>query len=90
MGATANIEYGEEDKTAPENSWPKALQLRAGTLTQQTDLVCAVCHEAIHIVEKTLVMQHAWLELHKGTYALQMTSLIRSCQGSVSQESRRQ
>ena len=68
MGAAANIEYGKEDKTAPEDSWPKALRLRAGALTQQTDLVRAVCREAIRIVEKTLVTQHAWPELHKGTH----------------------
>ena len=68
MGAAANIEYGEEDKTAPEDSWPKALRLRAGALTQQTDLVRAVCREAICIIEKTLVTQHAWLELHKGMH----------------------
>ena len=56
----------DDDKTMPEDSWPKALQLRNGTLKQQTDLIRAVCCEAIHIVEKTLVTQHAWLELHKG------------------------
>ena len=26
-----------------------------------------VCREAIRIVEKTLIMEHAWPELHKGT-----------------------
>ena len=42
IGAAANIEYGEEDKTAPKDSWPKALRLRNGALMQQTDLICAV------------------------------------------------
>ena len=68
MGATANIKYGEEDKTAPENSWPKALQLRNGALTQQTDLIRAACCEAIRIVEKTLVTKHAWPELHQSAH----------------------
>ena len=27
-----------------------------------------VCHEAIRIVEKTLVVTHAWPELHKGAH----------------------
>ena len=68
MGTAVNIEYGEEDKTVPKDNWPKAIQLRIGTLTQQTDLVCAACCEAIRIIEKTLVMQHAWPELHKGMH----------------------
>ena len=68
MGATANIKYGEEDKTSPKDSWPKALRFRAGTLTQQMDLVHVVCHEVIHIIKKTLVTQHAWLELHKSMH----------------------
>ena len=67
-GAAVNIEYGEEDKTVPEDNWPKAVRLRIGALTQQTDLVRAACREAIRIVEKTLVTQHAWPELHKGTH----------------------
>ena len=58
----------DDNKDTPEDSWPKALQLRNGTLTQQTDLIHAVCHEAIRIVEKTLVTQHAWPELHKGAH----------------------
>ena len=58
----------DDDKDTPEDSWPKALQLRNGTLTQQTDLIRAVCREAIRIVEKTLVTQHAWPELHKGAH----------------------
>ena len=68
MGTAANIEYGKEDKTAPKDSWPKALWLRAGAFTQKMDLIRAVCHEVIRIVEKTLVMQHAWPELHKGMH----------------------
>ena len=67
-GAAVNIEYGEEDKTVPKDNWPKAVQLRIGALTQQMDLVHAACCEAIHIVEKTLVTQHAWPELHKGMH----------------------
>ncbi|KAF8808311.1 hypothetical protein BYT27DRAFT_7241718 [Phlegmacium glaucopus] len=64
MGAFT-IESDDNNQTAPKDSWPKALQLRTGALTQQTDLIRAVCREAIHIVKKTLVMQHAWPELHK-------------------------
>ena len=63
----ATIASDDDDKTIPEDNWPKALQLRTGALTQQTDLIRVVCREAIRIVEKTLVMEHAWPELHKGT-----------------------
>lgn len=58
----------DDDNAVPEDSWHKAVQLRNGTLTQQTDLIRAVCREAIRIVEKTLVTQHAWPELHKGVH----------------------
>ena len=51
---------GDNDNAVPEDSWPKAIQLRNGTLTQQTDLIRVVCREAIRIVKKTLVTQHAW------------------------------
>ena len=57
----------DNNGTIPKDNWPKALQLRPGALTQQTDLIWVVCHEAIRIIEKTLVTEHAWLELHKGT-----------------------
>jgi len=60
------IASDDNDKTLPEDTWPKALQLRTGALTQQTDLIRVVCHEAIRIVEKTLVTEHAWPELNKG------------------------
>ena len=63
----AKIASDDNDKAIPEDNWPKALQLRMGVLTQQTDLIRVVCREAIRIVEKTLVMEHAWPELHKGT-----------------------
>ncbi|KIJ89869.1 hypothetical protein K443DRAFT_117414, partial [Laccaria amethystina LaAM-08-1] len=61
------IASDDDDRTIPEDNWPKALQLRTGALTQQTDLIRVVCREAIRIVERTLVMEHAWPELHKGT-----------------------
>jgi hypothetical protein len=56
----ATIASDDDDKTIPEDNWPKALQLRTGALTQQTDLIRVVCREAIRIVEKTLVTEHAW------------------------------
>ena len=62
------IERDDDDGTVPEDSWPKSLRLRNGALTQQTDLIRAVCREAIRIVENTLVTQHAWPELHKGAH----------------------
>ena len=65
----------DDDKTVPEDTWPKAIQLRNGTLMQQMDLIRAVCREAICIVEKTLVTQHAWLELHKGAHYKREVSL---------------
>ena len=65
---TVKIERDGDNGTVPEDSWPQALQLRNGALMQQTNLICGVCHEAIHIVEKTLVTKHAWPELHKGAH----------------------
>jgi len=62
------IDSDDDDKTVPEDNWPKALRLRNGALTQQSDLIRAVCREAIRIVEKTLVTQHAWPELHKSVH----------------------
>ena len=55
-----------EDKTIPEDTWPKAMCLKSGALMQQPDLICSVCRDTIRIVEKTLVTQHAWPELHRG------------------------
>ena len=55
-------------KPYPRTIGPAALQLRNGALTQQMDLICVACREAIHIVEKTLVMKHAWLELHQSAH----------------------
>ena len=72
---TAMITSDDDDKTLPEDNWPKALQLRTGALTQQTDLIRVVCHEAIRIIEKTLVTEHAWPELHKGTLYKQQVLL---------------
>ena len=66
--AAVMIESDDDDKTILEDSWPKALWLRNGTLTQQTDLIHVVCREAICIVEKTLVVTHTWPELHKGAH----------------------
>ena len=73
----------DDDKTLPEDNWPKALQLRTGALTQQTDLIRVVCREAIRIIEKTLVTEHAWPELHKGTLykcqvLLEVVKLLRA------------
>ena len=42
------------------------MRLKSGALTQQPDLIRSVCRDAIRIVEKTLVTQHAWPELHRG------------------------
>lgn len=50
----------------PEERWPKAIQLRVGALTQQRDIVRAVCREGIKIVENTLVTRQAWPELNQG------------------------
>ena len=66
--AAVTIESDDDDKTVLEDSWPKALWLRNGALTQQMDLIHVVCREAIHIVEKTLVVTHTWPELHKGAH----------------------
>ncbi|KDR72040.1 hypothetical protein GALMADRAFT_74336, partial [Galerina marginata CBS 339.88] len=57
----------DEDNATPEETWPKALQLRPSALLQQTDLIRALCRDGIRIVETTLITQHAWPELHQGT-----------------------
>ena len=42
---------------------------------QQSNLIRTVCHDAIWIVENTLIMQHAWPELHQGAlYKCQVLS----------------
>jgi hypothetical protein len=67
--ATVTIESDEDDdQTISEDSWPTGLQLRNGALTQQTDLIRVVCREGICIIEKTLVVNNAWPELHKGAH----------------------
>jgi hypothetical protein len=67
--ATVTIESDEDDdQTIPKDSWPTGLQLINGALTQQTDLICVVCREGIRIIEKTLVVNDAWPELHKGAH----------------------
>ena len=65
---TIESDSDNNNKAAPKDSWPNALQLRNGTLTQQTNLISVVCHEAIHIIKKTLVTKHAWPELHQSTH----------------------
>jgi len=62
------IDSDDDDETVPEDNWPKAVRLRNGALTQQSDLIRAVCRKGIRIMEKTLVMQHAWPELHKSVH----------------------
>ena len=68
QAGAVKIEHDDDNKAVPEDSWPHALQLRNGTLIQQTNLIHGVCCEAICIVKNTLVTQHAWLELHKGVH----------------------
>ena len=58
-GATITVEGVDGDKIVPEDSWPKALQLRNGTLIQQTDPIRAVSCKAIPIFDKALVVKHA-------------------------------
>ncbi|KAF8810447.1 hypothetical protein BYT27DRAFT_7221976 [Phlegmacium glaucopus] len=56
----------DEEEAIPEDTWPKALHLRPGALTQQMDLIHATCCDAIWIVKNMLVTQHAWPELYQG------------------------
>ena len=55
------------DIDIPEDQWPKAARLSVGGLSQQGRVIREICRDAIRIVEVTLVTQHAWPELHKGT-----------------------
>jgi hypothetical protein len=68
QSSAAKLVKSDEDRTVPEDTWPKALHLMLGTLTQQSDLICAICCDAIWIIENTLVTQHTWLELHQGAH----------------------
>ena len=61
-----NAVDSDEDKTVPEDTWPKEMRLRTGALTQQPDLIRSVSSDATRIVEIALVTQHTWPELHRG------------------------
>jgi hypothetical protein len=61
------VDEGANDADIPEEQRPKAARLSVGGLSQQGNIIREVCRDAIWIVEVTLVTQHAWPELHKGT-----------------------
>jgi hypothetical protein len=61
------VDEGTNDADIPEEQRPKAARLSMGGLSQQGQVIREVCRDAIRIVEVTLVTQHAWPELHKGT-----------------------
>ena len=54
----------DENSTISDNQWPKIACLSMGGLMQQSH----VCRDVIKIVEVTLVTEHAWPELHRGTH----------------------
>ena len=58
----------DEDSTISDNQWPKIACLSTGGLMQQSHVIRAICRDAIKIVEVTLVTEHAWPELHRGTH----------------------
>ncbi|PPQ66418.1 hypothetical protein CVT26_011287 [Gymnopilus dilepis] len=64
--STVIIESDKEDDTPQQDSWPVHAQLNlAGKLRAQNVFIRKVCRDAINIVEKTLVTEDAWPELHK-------------------------
>ncbi|PPQ83324.1 hypothetical protein CVT26_015164 [Gymnopilus dilepis] len=64
--STVRIESDKEGDTPAEVAWPAHTQLNiAGKLRAQNVFIRKVCRDAINIVERTLVTEHAWPELHK-------------------------
>ena len=61
------VNESDNDENMPEDQWPKVACLTLGGLSQQGHVIHEICHDAIWIVEATMVTQHAWPELHKGT-----------------------
>ncbi|PPR02153.1 hypothetical protein CVT26_012114 [Gymnopilus dilepis] len=63
--STVRIESDTEDTTA-KPTWPEHAHLNlAGALRVQNDFIRAICRDAIKIVEKTLITEQAWPELHQ-------------------------
>ncbi|PPQ86667.1 hypothetical protein CVT26_012967, partial [Gymnopilus dilepis] len=63
---TVKIENNTENNAKPAKSWPDHACLKPeGQLSVQSDPSHALCHRATKVVEKTLVIQHAWPELHQ-------------------------
>ncbi|KAF8176926.1 hypothetical protein BJ912DRAFT_1024284 [Pholiota molesta] len=54
-----------DSESEREEEWPAHTKLQGNGLTQQNVYVRAVCHKAIKIVEKVLVFEQAWPELHR-------------------------
>jgi hypothetical protein len=56
----------QENDASPEEKWPTHVRLNNnGALRVQNVYLRTVCRDAIKIVEKTLVTEHAWPELHR-------------------------
>lgn len=81
------VDKSDEDIPELEDQWPKVACLTLGRFLKQGDVIHEICQDAIWIVKATLVIQHAWPELHKGT--LQMPGFIRGRQHFASQQQER-
>ncbi|KAF8887465.1 hypothetical protein CPB84DRAFT_1684641, partial [Gymnopilus junonius] len=59
------VKSDTKDSMKLEKAWPvhACLDVKGG-LTGQTSPICALCHKAIKLVKKALVVEHAWLELY--------------------------
>lgn len=64
--STVQIESDEEEVVDPEEQWPTHARYNpTGALRVQNVFLRTVCHDAIKVVEKALVTEHAWPELHR-------------------------
>lgn len=52
-------------KEPSTENWPDYTDITTGGLRDQSILIRALCRDAIHILELTLVTQEAWPELHR-------------------------
>ncbi|PPQ75849.1 hypothetical protein CVT26_001225 [Gymnopilus dilepis] len=62
--STVKIESDTEDTPKVATSWPAHACLKA-SFRLSLDPICALCPVAVKIVEKTLITEHAWPELHQ-------------------------
>jgi hypothetical protein len=67
-----------ESDASPVENWPAHTKVNGQGLREQNIYIRTMCHQAIKIVEKTLVSEQAWPELHRmGDYRVEV--LTKAC-----------